>query len=137
MKKTITLLFCVLFTLSLAVIQAEARIEWEFQNKIALDETPLDMAVEKSGKTIYILCDKSIKVYSRVLKKITDTIPLTSKVSGITLSERGDKLFLTDSDNMQISVLEITPIHDIEIGHSTIIGNPEAPVNIVVFTDFQ
>ena len=116
---------------------ANAKIEWHIANSIALEDTPLDVVISKDGLTTYILCEKKVLLYSTQEKKVTDTIPVTEDFTRITLSPDGESLFLTNPGKKEITIVQVTPIYDIKIGQSPVIGNPEAPVTIIAFLDFQ
>ncbi len=114
-----------------------AKVEWKTLKDIGLGETPLDVAVSRDGLMAFILCEKSVKLYSIGEGRVTDTIPLTGRFSQIALSPDGETLLLTDTEKMQISVIRVTPIYDIEIGRSPVMGKADAPVVIVAFVDYQ
>jgi hypothetical protein len=114
-----------------------AEVEWNTLNDVALQETPLDIAVSRDGLIAFILCEKSIKLYSIREGKVTDTIPITASFSQIALSPDGQTLLLTDTEKKQLSVIRVTPVYDIEIGQSPVIGKADAPVSIFAFMDYQ
>jgi DNA-binding beta-propeller fold protein YncE len=116
---------------------ALADVEWNTLNDVDLQETPLDIAVSRDGMTAFILCEKSIKLYSIREGKVTDTIPITASFSQIALSPDGQTLLLTDPKNKQLSVIRVTPVYDIKIGQSPVIGKADAPVSIFAFMDYQ
>ena len=114
-----------------------AEVEWSTLKDIELKETPLDIAVSRDGMTAFILCEKSIKLYSIREGKGTDTIPITASFSQIALSPDGQTLLLTDAKNKQLSVIRVTPVYNIEIGLSPVIGKADAPVTVFAFMDYQ
>ena len=114
-----------------------AEVEWNTLKDIDLQEAPLDIAVARDGMTAFILCEKSIKLYSIREGKVTDTIPITGGFSRIALAPDGETLLLTDTRKKQLSVIRVTPVYDIEIGQSPVIGKADAPVSIVAFVDYQ
>ncbi len=114
-----------------------AEIEWNIEDSITLEGKPLDIAISKDGQTTYILSEKKILVYSVREKKVTDTIPITSNYSQIAVTPDGGKLLLTDKEKNQISVTQVTPVFDIKVSESPIIGNKGAKVHVFAFLDFQ
>ena len=133
-----------LLSLCMAIIAAlcfstgvSAEVEWKSLKDIDLQETPLDIAVSRDGLTAFILCEKSIKLYSIHEGKVTDSIPITGSFSQIALSPDGQTLLLTDTEKKQLSVIRVTPVYDIEIGRSPVMGKTDAWVSIVVFVDYQ
>ncbi len=137
-KKSLLYLVIVIFSsVWLIAPNAFAKIEWEMEKGISINEKPIDVAVSKDGLSTYILCSDKILLYSTRSKKITESIPIEGKYSGIELTPNGEKLLLTDTENKQISIISILKIYDIKIGQSPIIGNKDAPVNLFVFMDYQ
>ncbi|MGA1875385.1 MAG: thioredoxin domain-containing protein [bacterium] len=116
---------------------ASAKIEWEILNKITLDESPKDVAVSNDGTTAYILGSRNILIYSMQDNKITDTIPITDQFSQLVMASDGERLFLTDSKSKQVSIIRLSPIYEIEIGQSPVIGKKDAPVHVAAFIDYQ
>ena len=114
-----------------------AEVEWKTLKDITLQEAPLDIAVSRDGLTAFILCEKSIKLYSIREGKVTDTIPVTGSFSQIALSPDGETLLLTGAKNKQLSVIRVTPVYNIKIGQSPVIGKADAPVPIFAFMDYQ
>ena len=139
MKKHLSLVMLLLLPMLIFCFAEDgfAEIEWNIEGNIALDEKPLDIAISKDGRTTYILGEKKILIYSTWEKKVTDTIPITSNFSQIEVTPDGGKLLLTDKDKNQVSIIQVTPIFDIQVGQSPIIGNKDAKVHVFAFLDFQ
>jgi len=114
-----------------------AEVEWKTLKEIRLAEKPLDVAVSRDGQTAYILGEKSIQLYSIREGRVTDTIPVTGRFSRIALSPDGETLILTDPENMQLSMIRVTPVYNIEIGNSPVLGKADAPVTVFAFMDYQ
>ncbi len=114
-----------------------AKVEWEVLKDIILDESPKDIAMTSDDSTAYILSNNEVLIFSFQEDKVVDRIPIKEKFSKIALSNSEDKLFLLDAKSKRLTAILIEQIHDIEIGKSPIIGDPNAPVNVVVFFDFQ
>ena len=134
------LLYVVMFCLAGALCfsaNSLADVEWNTLNDVDLQEAPLDIAVSRDGMTAFILCEKSIKLYSIREGKVTDTIPITARFSQIALSPDGETLLLTDTEKKQLSVIRVTPVYDMKIGQSPVIGKADAAVSIFAFMDYQ
>ena len=140
MKKSLAgaaVIFSVLMLVLCISTTAFSKIEWEVLDNISLRCEPTDIAISDDGATAYILCENSIKLFSMRENKVSDSIPLKGDFSNIALSPDGKKLFLTDSDKKQISVIQVSQVYDIEIGKSPIIGDKNAPVTVFAFLDYQ
>ena len=116
---------------------ANAKIEWSVLNNVALDDSPKDIALSSDGANAYILCSKNILVYSIQENKITDNIPVTGNFSQIALSNDGEKIFITNTESKELSIIEISEIYNIPVEQSPVIGKLDAPVSVVAFLDFQ
>jgi len=138
MKKRLLhlLMFCIAVA-SCFSANALAEVEWNTLKEIDLEEKPLDIAVSRDGMTAYILGEKSIQLYFIREGKVTDTIPLTGSFSRIALSPDGQTLLLTDTQNKRLSVIRVTPVYNIKIGQSPVVGKAGAPVTVFAFMDYQ
>ena len=114
-----------------------AKVEWEILKNITLDDNPRDITISKDGATAYILCSKSVQIYSTQANKVTGTIPLKDDFSQIAISPDGVKLFLTKTKGKEISIIQISQVYDIPIGNSPVIGKKGAPVTFFAFLDYQ
>jgi DNA-binding beta-propeller fold protein YncE len=114
-----------------------AKVEWEILKNITLEDTPKDIAISKDGSTAYILCSKSIQIYSTRANKVTGNIPLKDGFSQIAISPDGEKFFLTRTKGKEISIIQISQAYDIPIGNSPVIGKKGAPVTFFAFLDYQ
>ena len=131
------IVLCALITLFCSLPEAGAKIEWSVLKNIPLDDTPRDVAISREGTTAYILCSKSVQVYSIAENKITSVIPLTGEFSQLALSPDGEQLFLTQGTGKQLSIIQISQVYDIPKGTSQVIGKAAAPVTIFAFLDYQ
>ena len=114
-----------------------AKVEWEILKNITLDDNPKDITISRDGSTAYILCSKSVQIYSIRANKVTETIPLKDDFSQIAISPDGEQLFLTKATDKQLSIIQISQVYDIEIGTSPVIGKADAPVKVFAFLDYQ
>ena len=114
-----------------------AKVEWEILKNITLDDNPRDIALTGDGKTAYILCSKSVQIYSTQESKVTGTMPLKDDFSKIAISPDGGQLYLTKAKEKQVTIIQISQIYDIAIDNSPIIGKVDAPVKVFAFLDYQ
>lgn len=120
-----------LFTQSLAVI------EWDIQKTLKLDSQPLDVAVSKNGNSIFVLTKSGqILIYSSN-GKLKDKIKIGNHVDQIKSGPTEEWLFLSSRKNKTVEILHVDFIQQIDISGSPFQGSENAPVAIVVFSDFQ
>ncbi len=131
------MVLCALIVLFCNLPNARAKIEWSILKNIPLDDTPRDVEISREGTTAYILCSKSVQVYSLVENKVTSVIPLTGDFSQLALSPDGEQLFLTQGAGKHLSIIQISQVYDIPKGTSPVIGKAAAPVTLYAFLDYQ
>jgi len=115
---------------------AQAKVEWDLRN-ISIECAPVNITVSRDGKTVYILCEKSLLIYDNQKEQVTEKIPLERVFSDIALSGSEEDLLLTDGSTKQITIIGISRIYDIPAGRSPIIGSPKAAVRVTAFMDYQ
>ena len=131
-------IFICAFALVLCFTTApSAKVEWEILKDITLTDEPRDIVVASDGSTAYILCSKSIQIYSVQQNKVTGNIPLTGDFSQIAVAPSGEQLFVTNAAGKQLSVIQISQVYDIPVGTSPVIGKAGAPVTVYTFLDYQ
>ncbi len=119
---------------------SHAEVEMTIARTLNLEETPLDTAMSAGGKYIFVLTDKGKVLVYTTDGKLSDTIPVDKSIDSIRPAPPGAReeiLFLVSSKEktVQIAVLEF--IQEINVTGSPFKGAANAPVTIVLFTDFQ
>jgi DNA-binding beta-propeller fold protein YncE len=114
-----------------------AKVEWEILKNVTLDDNPRDIAITGDGKTAYILCSKSVQIYSTQGNKVTGTMPLKDDFSKIAISPDGGQLYLTKAKGKEVTIIKISQIYDMAIDESPVIGKVDAPVKVFAFLDYQ
>jgi len=111
--------------------------DWETDITWAMDATPLDLAISLDQRKAFILGDDNkIHIFSTDGEKLGE-IPVEPGVSNITVSPRGERIFLTNKAQKTYSAISISFPVNINVSKAPFIGNANAPVNMVVFSDFQ
>lgn len=130
-----TLLSC--FVIPLLFTPAIAAVEWDLQETIAIDTMPLDTAVSLNDKWIFILNNKGeLLIYSKE-GELTETLEVGRHISQVNVGPRENQLFLTSEKKRTVQVVELEFIQDINITGSPFKGSVDAPVAVIVFSDFQ
>ncbi len=114
-----------------------AGVDWKIQDLLKLKEPPLDMALDLSGRWIYVLSTEGkLNIYNSK-GQLQDTIDVGKHIDGIEVGPWKDKLFLKSSVNNTVEVLSLSFRQKINIIGSPFKGPSDAPVIMVVFDDFQ
>ena len=104
---------------------------------LSLKEKPRDAAMSLNGKWIFVLTEKGeILIYSSD-GKLEDTISVGKGVEGIKVGPREDLLLLTSGKDKTVQLIILDFIQEINLAGSPVRGNPDAPVAIATFTDFE
>lgn len=146
MKKTLAL--CCLFLLPGQFAAAQKadqptagkpdQLGWTVMQNWKMDAKPVDIAVHLvDGSIVFVLGeDSKVHLYSAAEGQKLGEIPVDPGTVAIDISPRGEMLYLVDK-NQNYKALDISFAKDIDISGSPVKGKPDAPVNIVVFSDFQ
>mgnify|MGYP001827158705 FL=1 len=68
---------------------------------------------------------------------LTETISVGPEVSGIRTGPDDTLLFLLNSEQQSVDVVQLDFVQKIDIDGAAFKGNPDAPVAMVIFSDFQ
>ena len=113
------------------------RIEWNLQQNWPTAGKTLDMVHSLDGKFVYILSDKpSVQVFSSQ-GQLLGTIPVEDGISAIDIAPQGEMLYLINNKTQIFSAIGVSFVADIDITGSPVKGPVDAPVTMVLFTDFE
>ena len=102
-----------------------------------LPYTPADMVQSVDGKYIFVLTDNhKLLIYepNGNLKASADEDP---GIVAIDTDARGEQILLVDKDNKTFTSFSIDFVAEVDVTGSPFKGNPEAPVTVAVFSDFE
>ena len=135
--KLIPVRLMIIFTLFITPIFAHAEVEWAIKQTLDLKKTPVDVAVSPDWQKLFILTDEgNIQIYSGN-GRLLDTISVGTHVDDITAGPQGSVLILKSSQNKKIQIVSLDFIQNINVLGSPAKGNPDAPVVIAIFSDFE
>ena len=116
---------------------SNALVEWDVVKTLKIEKTPLDVEISRNGRWIFVLTDQGeILVYSAT-GELNSTISVERSADDIEVGPREDILLLTSRENRTIQVLVLDFVQNIDVSGSPFKGPVDAPVVIVVFSDFQ
>ncbi len=129
----------VLALLMIAVLpgNSQARAEWDTKKVLKLNTQPLDVAVPNKGNSIFILSKSGKVLIYSFDGRLKDEIDVGNNVDRIFAGPSDEWLFLSNRKNKTIKIIHIDFIQQIDISGSPILGPKNAPVVVVVFSDFQ
>jgi predicted DsbA family dithiol-disulfide isomerase len=112
-------------------------LNWSVQNSWPLPVQPLDIAQSLDNKKVFILgADAKVHIFAPDGKKLAD-LPVDANTSGIDIAPRGEMLYLINGKNNTYTAIDISFNQKIDITGAPIQGKTDAPVTIIVFSDFE
>ena len=115
----------------------DGRVEWKEVNSIQIPAEAIDFVYSLDGKYVFILMqNQRVLVYDQK-GELQGSIPVEAGVSAIDIAPQGELLYLIDTEKNLTTTLAIDFIAFINTSESAYRGNIDAPVTIVVFSDFQ
>jgi hypothetical protein len=137
MKRLGVVLTAMLIAGMLSPLSAWAAAEWEVLQTVKPEHPPIDLVLSSNKKWVYVLDDQGwISIYAAD-GQLKDKIQVGTDVQQIKAGTSDDTLFLLSRKAGTYQVIGIDIIENIDVDHSPIKGRPDAPVSIVVFSDFQ
>ena len=116
---------------------SNALVEWDVVKTLKIEKTPIDVAISLNGRWIFVLTDQGeILVYSAT-GKLNSTISVERSADDIEVGPREEILLLISREHRTIQVLVLDFVQNIDVSGSPFKGPVDAPVVIVVFSDFQ
>ena len=135
-KRTHLALGAALMTMLLAA-PGQAVVDWSAGPAIMTKNEPLDTAITLDGKWTFVLTTGgAVQVYGED-GVLNDTIPVDPSTSHLALTGSGSKLILSSQRAKTVQQLDIAFVASIDIKDAPSLGPSQAPVEIVVFSDFQ
>jgi protein-disulfide isomerase len=135
-------IFLLAFLLSVTFAgNASARIDFEITSNFNTTENPLDIASSLDGKFIFVLSKGQVAIYNKN-GKLKETIAVDKamnriSVSGLAMAGLDDKIYLSSENTKKIQEISYTFVVHIDTTGSPFLGTAAAPVEVVVFSDFQ
>lgn len=114
-----------------------AEIDTTLIKQTNLDVKPLDIAASIDGKTIYVLAQGEILVYSIAENKVSNRIPIDKDFDKLTYAARNNVLILTSSSSKTLKIIQVDFIYNIALDGLPFKGPSDAAVTIAVFNDYQ
>lgn len=118
-------------------VTVQAAPEMETYLDLKLEKTPVDMAVSADGRRIFVLTNAGEVLVYTVGGVLDETLPVGPEIDGIAVGQNDNILFLKSSQKRSVRLVYFVSVKTIDISDAPTKGNPEAPVTIILFSEFQ
>lgn len=118
-------------------VSAHATVEWQSIQTIEIRKELVAVAVTPDGRWTFALTGNGDVLIYSAAGKLEDTLHVGGAFDGIACSASGDKIYLSNRAAGKVQVVEVEFVKEIDTAGSPFQGPPEAPVKVVVFSEFQ
>lgn len=116
---------------------SDGNLEWRTLTNLKFGAEAIDFVNSLDGKYVFILTrDQRVLVYDQK-GTLQGSIPVEAGVTGIDVAPQGQLLHLIDTEKKRTTTLLIDYVVSIDTANSAYKGDIDAPVEIVVFSDFE
>lgn len=113
------------------------KLQWDTKVQFKLPEKPVSFVHSLDNKSIFVLTENNeVLIYSSK-GELKGSVPVNSGVTKIDISPYGDTLYLMDTEENSFKAVSVDFVIKVKTGDSAFIGHKDAPVTIMLFTDFE
>lgn len=131
-----------LFATILLALPCQAGVDWEISNTLKTPTAPLDVAASLDGKWTFVLAEGGKLLIYSDKGALEDTIavdPAMDRIasSGLQAANLPDRVYLASSKSKTVQTVTLDFSVQINIQGAPFLGQENAPVVIVAFSDFE
>ena len=112
-------------------------LNWTVQANWSLPAKPLDLVHSLDNKKVFILtADSKVLIFAADGRKLGE-MPVEADTVAIDIAPRGEMLYLINGRTNSFTAMDIGFSQQIDITGAPVRGKADAPVTLVVFSDFE
>ena len=112
-------------------------LNWRAELSWPIPAKPIDIAQSLDNKRVFILGDDACIYIFEPNGRQLGSMPVDPNINAIDISARGDLLFVTNTKDNTYNALSISFNQNIDITGAPVRGKIDAPVTLVLFSDFE
>nr|WP_320013082.1 thioredoxin domain-containing protein [uncultured Desulfobulbus sp.] len=112
-------------------------LNWRAELSWPLPTKPIDIAQSLDNKRVFILGDDACIYIFEPNGRQLGIMPVDPNINAIDISARGDLLFVTNAKDNTYNAISISFNQKIDITGAPVRGKIDAPVTLVLFSDFE
>lgn len=114
-----------------------AEVSWTIKKQLNIETSPMDISSSDDGQLLFVLTSGEILVYSVAEDKIIGRISIDKSVDRLQYVAKDNSLILSSNATKKLTFIQLDISQKIDIYGSPFKGPENAPVTIVVFSDYQ
>lgn len=114
-----------------------AALEWSLDQNISLPSDVRDVVESPDGQRLFVLTGEGNILVLNNEGQMVESIEGSFSADQIRVSSDGGKLLLYEKGKKSLQVVSLIERAELPIADSPIKGDPDVPVALVVFSDFQ
>ena len=118
-------------------LDAHGDVEIEGKKQLNLEGKPIDIGTSLDGERLFVLVEGKILIYSIAQGELIDSIPVAKGFDRLAIPARENLIALSSSSGKNIEIIRYKTLQKIDISGLPFEGPENAPVTIVVFSDYQ
>ncbi len=107
------------------------------QHQWQIQATPIAFVQSLDNKKTFILGSDATVYILTTEGKLLGTLPVSEDVIDIDIAPRGETLYLLNKSDKSFTALALSFTYNIDTKTAPFLGNPDAPVTLVEFSDFE
>jgi protein-disulfide isomerase len=118
-------------------VAISADVVWTISGQLDLKTPPLDISASADGKWLYILSAGEVAVYSFANGTIVNRIPIDKAFGRMVYVKEKNALVVTSHAGNTVQIIQLEIVNQFALSGLPYKGSKNAPVAVVVFSDYQ